>query len=142
MGYCMSQQNADFFIAAEDKDKALAALKKLGDNTDNMRGGSWSGGGKQQSWYSWVDMEFVNRYDLESAVRDWRWDLYCDDDGNVVEIMFEGEKLGQDEILFEALAPWVKSGSYIEMHGEDGSLWRWCFDDGKFKEKAANISWE
>jgi len=57
-------------------------------------------------------------------------------------IDFEGCKEGDDALLWEALAPVIDSGSYIENKGEDGALWRWKFNDGDFEEKYADISWD
>lgn len=33
-------------------------------------------------------------------------------------------------------------GSYIEMRGEDGALWRWVFDGKTCKEITAKITWD
>jgi hypothetical protein len=48
-----------------------------------------------------------------------------------LELRFTGQKLGDDNILFAALAPYVEADSYITMVGEseDGDeFWRWVFD--------------
>lgn len=47
-----------------------------------------------------------------------------------------------DEALFEVIAPFVKEGSYIQFAGEDGSIWRYSFKNGKYVEQYPNISWE
>lgn len=139
----MSQNGQEFFIAVADIPKVLEAIKALADNKEKMSGGSYAYGAKKESWYSWVDTsDFVDAGNVEKALKSWRWHPEFDTDGNVVSIEFWGEKLGDDKVLFEAIAPWVKSGSYIEMQGEDGTMWRWCFDDGKFHEKTAKVSWE
>ena len=64
------------------------------------------------------------------------------ENGNIFELNFAGEKLGDDEILFQAIAPFVKKDSYIEMQGECGLIWRWSFDGKTMKEKTANIMFE
>jgi hypothetical protein len=65
-----------------------------------------------------------------------------DDDGNIVEIDFIADKLRYDEnTMFQAVAPYVKDGSFIEMRGEDGTLWRWVFADKKCKEVKAEVTW-
>ena len=71
-----------------------------------------------------------------------RWAVEFDDDGNVNDIQFEGEKKGwgEDE-LFEKIAPFVKDGSFIEMHGEDGGMWRWVFKNGTCTEIYPTITW-
>jgi hypothetical protein len=121
MGYCMTQRDSNFAIKAEDKEKALEAIKELA-GKETIHDGS----GKH---FAWVGTEvFVNASTLNEAMDEWRWEIVEDEDGNVLDIYFSGEKLGDDKILFDAIAPYVKEGSYIEMSGEDGYLWRWSFD--------------
>lgn len=64
-----------------------------------------------------------------------------DPDGNIMDIEFIGEKLYDDFSIFQAIAPYVKDGSYIEMMGEDGEQWRWVFQDGECQEIKATVSW-
>lgn len=61
--------------------------------------------------------------------------------GDLTDIHFIGEKLGDEKILFQALAPFVDKGSFIEMEGEDGDLWRWTFDGQQMIEQVARITW-
>jgi len=55
---------------------------------------------------------------------------------------FEREKIGQEDLLFDAIAPWVREGSYIEMSGEDDAMWRWVFRGGGCHEVTPTITWE
>ena len=144
MGYCMSLMEEAFRIPANRKAEALAAIKALANDTQAMDGGEYSKGEKVRAWYSWVNTdEFANAPTLKKAMLAWRWEIIqvSDDSGDVIGISFNGEKLGQDHILFRAIAPFVEDGSYIQMQGEDGSIWRWVFRDGKLKEIEANIAW-
>lgn len=92
--------------------------------------------------FSWVNNNFHKRKDFVSLMDEWRWEVELDDDGHVCNITFNGQKLGDDMILFKAIAPFVVPGSYIEMQGEDDCLWRWVFDGKTCTEKYANISWD
>lgn len=134
MGYCMEQTESSFFIANENKAHALRAIKNLaGRETIKNSGGPH---------FSWVSTDgFMKARSLEAAMAEWRWDIYEDENGNVNEIQFSGEKSGDDEILFKAIAMYVKPGSYIEMRGEDGCMWRWVFDGDTCKEKYAKVDW-
>ena len=58
------------------------------------------------------------------------YDFQLDTDGNITELEFIGEKLGNDFEMFQSIAPYVQDGSYIWMIGEDGSQWRWVFQSG------------
>lgn len=65
------------------------------------------------------------------------------DDFTITDIKYIWEKsTGVETKLMEALAPFVVSGSYIEMHGESGGQWRYVFKDGKFETKLPKIIWE
>ena len=70
------------------------------------------------------------------------YEAEVDDDGSIIGVDFIAHKLAHDEdTMFQAIAPYVKDGSYIEMGGEDGDLWRWIFKDGTCKEIHAIITW-
>jgi len=135
MGYCIQMRDSNFVIEASNFAPALAAIKGLaGKETINDSSGRH---------FSWVNTnDFVNAKTLEEAMLAWRWEIDCGDDGSVQYIYFTGEKIGDDMILFDAIAPFVEDGSYIEMQGEDGAIWRWVFADKKVQEKYASISWE
>ena len=49
------------------------------------------------------------------------YDFKMDTDGNITELTFIGEKLGNDFEMFQLIAPYVQDSSYIWMMGEDGS---------------------
>jgi hypothetical protein len=127
MGYCMSQQESVFTIKPESFAGALAAIKELG----------------REHSYSWViTQEFVDADTLKKALKAWRWNLEIDEETGVAcDLYFDGSKLGDDETLFHAIAPFVEKGSYIQMQGEDGHLWRWEFDGTRMRELSATISW-
>jgi len=119
MGYCIEQRDSKFFIDKKYFNEALVAVKSLV--------------GK--------DEDYLNANSLADIIGEWRWDVTIDTSGNIVDIEFIGEKLGDDKILFDVLAPFVKAESYIEMQGEDGALWRWVFDGKKCDEVYAEITW-
>ena len=137
MGYGMNVRDRSFRIEAIDKKKALAAIKKLaGKETIHDDSGS--------PHYSWVDTKlFLAAKTLEQAMYQWRWDIEENDrTGAVTDIWFAGEKLGDDETLFQAIAPWVKDGSFIEMMGEDGAFWKWVFQDGEVTTQYGTVVYE
>ena len=147
MGYHMQVEGIEFLIREKNKKKALEAIKSL--NSDNGSGGRWEPeSGKTKSWFSWVDTEeFMSAETLEAALEAWRWPVYfegelCDVVTDITDLTFEGEKLGDDVYLFRAIAPYVESGSYIRMRGEDNEVWRWRFRDGTCLEQGAIITFE
>lgn len=69
---------------------------------------------------------------FEEAVEAWGWTLQCDDLGHVVGITGPTSgKLGDEDRLFEAIAPFVEDGGYIQVQRDDDlSIWRWVFENG------------
>lgn len=103
MGYEMSLRDEKFSIKKENKSKALELLKELFRTDNDIR---------------WVSNSFViDSETLEEAIEECCWSLENDDAGNVVGISFELEKLGDELKIFNAIAPFVEDGSYIEMCG-------------------------
>lgn len=143
MGYCIEQRDCDFRIKAENVDKALAAIKALASRVGEG-GGFVSVDGHVERFFSWVRTEdFANAATLEDAMYAWRYEIEYNGDGSgdVAWIMFQGEKYGDDEKLFQALGPYVEPGCFIEMQGEDGALWRWTFNGTTMVEQNASITW-
>lgn len=139
MGYCMSLEDAVFSIPKSNHAPALAKIKALMQRTEFMRGGDSRG----NRWFSWVDtQEVLSAQTLAEAMEAFRWPVDHDADGNVTSVDFTGEKLGEDQHLFGVLAEFVADGSFVEMRGEDGALWRWVFSGGQVAEKHATVSWE
>lgn len=131
MGYCMSQRESYFKMDPKDFPAAFKSVQALhGSETIGDSGGRH---------FFRVDYDLHEINDFAEMLRAWRWELELDG-GEVVGISFQGEKLGDDHVLFNAIAPWVEKGSYIQMQGEDGMIWRWVFDGKKCVEKSAKIS--
>ena len=120
MGYCMNQEDSDFFIPKKHKAAALKAVKALASKkTVN-----------QDTWdhFSWVGADFASKKTLEEISQEWRWVMETNDQGDIVGISFSGEKRGDDEVFLRAIAPFLKEHSHITMRGEDGFVWKWTFD--------------
>jgi hypothetical protein len=123
----MKQRDSRFRMAAEKLPAALAAVQALAE---------------QATSFQWVDSNFAQASTVAEILEDWRWEGEFDPiTGDLTDIHFIGEKLGDEEILFQALAPFVDKGSFIEMQGEDGDLWRWTFDGQQMIEQVARITW-
>ena len=124
MGYHISLRPSKFHIAAEAAPYAHAAMRNVcapGKGTIHDSSGYH---------YSWISSERVlAAKDLKEAMDEWRYHLDVDAlTGDYTSVCFTGEKAGDEEVLFKAIAPYVTAGSYLEYHGEDGAVWRWVFD--------------
>lgn len=141
MGYCITQQQCKIFINFCDKENALKEIKKLMEKV-NLLGSGFSGSkGQRTNHFSWVTTDLVIKSNtLEEALDEWRWEADLDNDGNITKLSFVGEKLGDDKHLFNVLAPYIEDGSFIEMRGEDGYMWRWIFENGMCKEIEGKVT--
>jgi len=122
MGYPMMKKDSQFVIKKENKEKALKAIKSLiGQETC------------QGDHFACVN-DFKNLTTLEEVLEEWRWETIKDENDNIIDINFIGEKFGDDIVLFSKIAPFVESNSFIQMMGGDGTYWKWVFEDGKCQE--------
>lgn len=133
MGYRMSVMECNFALKKENHADALEAIKSLaGKETIHD-----SSGGH----FSWVDTkDFLDARHIENALEAWRWEAEFDPDGNINRLCFVGEKLGDCELVFNAIAPYVEENSYIQMLGEDGFQWRWVFSKDGVREVAGETT--
>ena len=121
----MSQMESSFFIKTIDKPIALKAIKDFVASKERI---SWA-----------YKSEIENARTLEDALEEFRWFPENDEEDNIDSIYFQGEKSGDDDLLFNAIAPYVRAGSYIQMCGEDGTIWRFTFDGEIHEEIYAEL---
>lgn len=122
MSYDMTQHDTQFFM---DKSNLEAARQALRDAAADCK---------------WFNMR--NARSLENAVYQFGWSLEFDDDDNVNGIEHLLVCAGDEERLFNAIAPYVKAGSYIQMTGGDDTMWRWSFDGIRCIEQKPTIVWQ
>jgi len=128
MGYFMNMRGQNFTILNRNKERALSLLK---------------GYAKGKTGMAWVEPSDITAAEtLVEAFDKCRYEADVNADGDIYYICFVGEKFGDDEEIFRAIAPAVESGSFIEMEGGDGLLWRWVFNDGVCREVYGRIVWE
>jgi hypothetical protein len=132
MGYYIDQEYSEFFMEEKNVRPALLALKEAAAKRCAEGRMHWG----------WVHMNMVLEANtFEKAMSEARFDPDFDEDGNVVDLTFNGQKLSDEEEILSAIAPYVKDGSYIQMRGEQNEQWRWIFQDGKIKEVYADVVW-
>lgn len=133
MGYFIEMTDSKFKIKKENFKKALENLKSVF-VPKNMNCCDYIGG-KEYPHFSWVDTNSVLRSKtLGEALEEIRYEPEYDNNGNICNVEFTGQKYGSEEVFFNALAPYVESGSYIDFEGEDGYEWEWLFENGKVKQ--------
>ena len=131
MRYFMDQivTGDDFIILKKDFKKALEVLKLLA---------------KTKPELGRVDTTQIILYSetLEDALNECRYGCKFDKDGNIQNVFFNGEKMGDDDTIFKTIAPFVQDGSFLEFKGEDNNHWRWVFKKGQMMEINPRTVWE
>ena len=138
MGYCVKNTESHFFIPKEYHGMALQAIKDFMLKTYPTD----SGERVIRSFPRVNTDEVINSETLYDALYAWRWDAYVNEDDDITDLSFDGEKLGEDDLLFDVISPYVKEGSYIVMQGEDNYTWRWYFDGQTYLYQTGRIVWE
>lgn len=148
MGYCVTIE-LNVRIAPEHYRSCLAAINNLhtDENLLKLAGGGSHGGDasvrpvRDRLWYSWVNNPQEEGFkSLEEAFDAWRYSTEMDQhDGYLRVTYFQGEKWGNDEILWTAVAPFVARGCYAVMTGEDGEIWRYLFEKGVMREQYGKV---
>lgn len=118
MGYVIQLTDTHLFIASEDKPAAFEVAKQHINTFGSLSELPWMNNARPSDWDG-----------LEDAFSDWRFPAETDEKGHIVDLQFVGEKIGQEKEFFEAIAPYVSTGSYLEITGEDGAVWRYVFDE-------------
>jgi len=114
--------------------KLSLKVRMMLNNTEAMRGGSWSNGIKTDHWYAWVDSKSLisacKENNLEKIFGCWGFD--CVNTEEDIYQVFYDSKSGQESLFLKEISPFVVNG-IIEWVGEDGSKWKNVFKQGQMK---------
>lgn len=130
MGYNISSKDCKFLLKNENEEKAFESLKEFA-ISDKI---------KQLRWIQ--ESDILDAENFEEAMENCCFDVYRDTKDGFGRIRFNAEYYDKYDLLLEAISPYVEDGSYIEMFGEDGNMWRWYFNNGKLETKYPKIIWE
>jgi len=126
MGYAVNY-DINVQIAAENEAPTLAAINKLHESGEHY---PWTGHPPPGGFQS-----------LYQAFDAWRFDYDRAAGGQPGTLTyFTGEKCGDEEMLFEAIAPFAIG--QIRALGEDGAQWGFDFEDGKLVPRTARVTWD
>ena len=125
MGYRIQQTGPKFRIRARNIPKALRAAKAVvRQHLLPLRSRTAAGKLVELFWQ-------------------WHWSMQLDRrTGDIVSIRFEGEKLLEEDELFNAIGPYVESGSFVAVIGGDLEAWRWYFDGEGAVNQPGTIAYE
>lgn len=143
MGYHINLIESEFKISKSTNEncETVEKLKKFFlDNVNEHGSGGSFGKDIEEKWYAWVDNdEIKNAKTIADLLMAFRYEASYDEEGNIDDVYFNGEKLGDDEFFFSNIAPYVEKGSYLVFQGEEESYWKWVFNGKKMKEKAGRV---
>jgi hypothetical protein len=143
MGYYINFKGCDFRIPKENFEPALKAIKAA---AKKKMGGVKAKHMASYGHWSWIDMDVVLKAKtLDEFLEEARWSPEHKDgkaDEDIISVTFDGEKLGSEGEWMSVLAPFVQTGSWIEVSGEEDAIWRWVFRNGTLEEESAHIEWE
>jgi hypothetical protein len=126
MGYNVEILKSTARIPAANLKRAYEKMCAL--NTTHhaqKRGGSWSGGTKSESWFSWMDANYPETCKDAQAVLE-QLGFYTSTDTNG-DLLIEGydSKMGQEDLFLKAIETDVTG--VIEWVGEDHERWTTTF---------------
>jgi hypothetical protein len=131
MGYEMRCLRSKLLFVEGTEQRALEAIQSL-------VGQETCVGGGQEPHFMFINSsdDFATAPTLWDALIAWRWlPLWDDQQDRLGEFNFTGQTYGDEDLLFQTLAPYVRADSYILMAGEDGVIWRWFFSEGRVQKK-------
>lgn len=139
MGYCINLIGGTAKLPAANHAEAWKRLERL-DRTGVKHGGQWNKEGQVASWFSWTDPNWLANADgdVRAALAEWRFHFEPDENGDLVIDYFSGEKIGDEDQLFDALSDLMTG--YLEFMGEDGNHWRVHFGEPKTRHTYAGFS--
>jgi hypothetical protein len=132
MGVTLNVIDSKFIIKKENQKLALKALKEYGKNRF-----------EHATYCTRKSNEIKTARHIEDAFKVWMYYLKFDDEtDDVINILYEGEKLSDDLEMFNSIASYVEKGSYLEVTFDGEGLSRWVFDGQTCKEIQPTITWE
>jgi len=134
MGYHVTM-SVDVVIPEQNIDACLQAINKL--HTDENLSKHTHGG------RGWVDNPKDGKFNtLQDAFSAWRYESHAATNGDVDVDNFNGERWGDDDQLFKAIAPFALRHSHIDVIGEDYCHWRYWFNDKKVEQQDGVIEYQ
>jgi hypothetical protein len=121
MGYYIEMDITNLLIKQANIKPCLAAINALFPVSENSR-----------YHYAWVNNPPTGSFNtLTEALDEWRYKTEENND-DIAVTNFTGEKLGDDEILYKAIAPFIESSAKIVITGEDDCKWEYIFTNGTY----------
>lgn len=131
MSHKIYQMEEKFCIKSANCPNVVDAIRALEGKETNLT--------PEPHFYYIAPKDVSSAKNIVDLFKAWRWEIEFDNQADISYVQFIGEKLGDEDILFQAIAPYVEDGSYIQVFDDDGRIWRWCFDEGRMLIKYAKL---
>ena len=156
MGYYVDTTETLIFISKDKFEDCYKAMCKLNDRDELKSGGGWNTSGitsdnprpkelnyHPAKWFSWMEANYPDECkNMEEVLEALGFEnIIYNENGDLIGLTYSS-KTGQEELFFEAMAPFIVKDSYINWRGEDNELWQWYFDGENMHIKHATISYE
>ena len=141
MGYYINLNDALFVIPEQNLAEAWRRFQLM--NAPEMdfakSGGSYSGGGKQEAWYSWMPSDYDKSmssakevfealgFQTETGSRGFTTSQGPVDTDGLWLTRYDS-KTGQEDLFLYVIRDLVEPGSYLRFQGEDGAMYEYSFD--------------
>lgn len=137
MGYYVYISDTDFSIPKAHLEDAYTAMCDI-NQFDQFK----TGGGPKDKWFSWMRPNYPDVLSTaEEILNELGFEFSVDPTtGDLISFTYDS-KIGNEDIFFCAIAPFIKKGSYINWVGEDGEMWQWYFTGGRMQVRRAVISY-
>lgn len=131
MGYYQSAiNNHNFHILIKDIPACYVAIIKDQDGAETVVDESVSTDMKIE-----CIQDFLEKANFTSEEEDY-------DDNPRLVIGYDHNKcLSTEDHILSVIAPFIEEEAYLEMEGEDNSIWRWVKLNGKISNEYPTISW-
>lgn len=143
MGYYIQTHFSSFYIRKQNLDGFFNLAKSVFEQSALDRIAYRS--------YSWVDhhaaLQAIEEKNLEKLFECFRYraiHMTIDDKNDLfactqLYTLQHEQKMGDERVLFAAIAPVVENESYIAFSGEDGYFWRFVWRDGRLYEEESSL---
>ena len=93
-----------------------------------------------RKYFAFTDTEKIEKsQDIGDLLCHFRWQPDFDEDGNICDLSFTGEKIGNELLIFSLIARFVRSGSRIIYALEDDGVYGMFFDGSNCVVKKADL---
>lgn len=141
MGYYVTIELENVVIPASKTEECLKAINDLF-FAKKMKNKA-SGGSNREARYAWVNNPPKGGFPfLVDAFEEWRYDAHENKNGDVQIDYFAAEKWGNDEILYETIAPFLSKNAKIYCTGSNNEHWKYTFKNGKMKSSSGRIVYD